>query len=149
MKISKRLQSVKRIFLDSAPVIYYIEKNPDYLDKTQPIFERLDDGSLSATSSPITLAECLVLPYRLGKLETAHAFFQMLVNSESVTFINLDDQAASTAADLRARYNLSLPDALQVAAALLAGCDAFLTNDSSLGRISELSMIVLDEVEPG
>jgi predicted nucleic acid-binding protein len=103
MKISKRLESVKRIFLDSAPVIYYIEKNPDYLDKTQPVFERLDDGSLSATSSPITLAECLVLPYRLGKLETAQAFFQMLVNSESVTFINLDDQAASITADLRAR----------------------------------------------
>jgi predicted nucleic acid-binding protein len=34
------------------------------------------------------------------------------------------------AADIRVRYGLKLPDALQIASALVAGCDAFLTNDA-------------------
>lgn len=57
------------------------------------------------------------------------------------------DQAI-VAADFRARYNLSLPDALQAAVALVAGCDAFLTNDAALKRVTELRVITLDEVEP-
>jgi predicted nucleic acid-binding protein len=43
---------------------------------------------------------------------------------------------------------LSLPDALQAAVALVAGCDAFLTNDAVLKRVTELRVITLDEVEP-
>ena len=59
------LDSVHLIFLDTAPVIYFVEKNPSFAPKVQPIFDRLDNGKLSAVVSPITLAECLVLPYKL------------------------------------------------------------------------------------
>jgi hypothetical protein len=38
MKISERLQSVARLFLDTAPIVYYVEKNPRYLVKVQEIF---------------------------------------------------------------------------------------------------------------
>jgi predicted nucleic acid-binding protein len=51
------------------------------------------------------------------------------------------------AAELRARYNLSLTDAFQIAVALQSGCDAFLTNDMTLKRVSELSVVVLEEME--
>lgn len=47
------------------------------------------------------------------------------------------------AAQLRARYNLTLTDALQVAVALETGCDALLTNDLTLKKVSELGIIVL------
>ncbi len=30
MKISERLQGVARLFLDTAPIVYYVEKNPRY-----------------------------------------------------------------------------------------------------------------------
>ena len=38
----------------------------------------------------------------------------------------IDPAAAERAADLRARYRLRLPDALQLAVALQDGCEAFL-----------------------
>lgn len=53
---------------------------------------------------------------------------------------------ANQAARLRASYNLRLPDALQVATAVYAGCDAFLTNDRQLQRVQELQVIVLEEI---
>jgi predicted nucleic acid-binding protein len=55
---------------------------------------------------------------------------------------------ADQAANLRARHNLTLADALQVAVALSSGCDAFLTNDAALKRVEGLNVIVLDEFEP-
>jgi len=149
MKISSRLKNVRRIFLDTAPVIYYVEKNPDYLDRVQVVFESLDAGNLAGAASAVTLSECLVLPYRLNKPEIAQAFIHILGSSSNIDFVALDEQVASRAADLRARYNLTLPDAFQVAAALTAECDAFLTNDDTLKRVTELNVIVLDETEAG
>jgi predicted nucleic acid-binding protein len=50
------------------------------------------------------------------------------------------------AAEVRARYNLRTPDALQVAAASALQCEAMLTNDSSLKRVTELKIILLDDL---
>jgi predicted nucleic acid-binding protein len=48
---------------------------------------------------------------------------------------------------ISARYSLRTPDALQVATALAAGCAALLTNDVRLQRVTELRVLVLDELE--
>ncbi len=149
MKISSRLKNVHRIFLDTAPVIYYVEKNRIYLQKVRAVFERLDDGLLTGVTSPVTLSECLVLPFRLGKPDVAQAFVQILSNNSSMTFVVIEDQIANQAADLRARYNLTLADAFQAASAIAVDCNAFLTNDDTLKRVTELNVIVLDEVEAG
>lgn len=59
----------------------------------------------------------------------------------------LDQESAQQAAELRARYNITLPDALQIAAALNTDCEVLLTNDGSLERVKELRVLVLDELE--
>jgi len=147
MKISERLQSVTQIFLDTAPVIYFVEKNPRYVEVARVVFNLIDSDSLSAVTSPVTLAECLTLPYRLQQPEVAKAFIELLVNDDSVRFVPLDDQAASKAAELRARYNLPLPDSFQIAVAILSGCDAVLTNDAAWKKVAEINAIVLEEVD--
>jgi len=49
MNLAKQLGKVKQIFLDTAPVIYFVEKNPDFALKAQEIFNRLDDGKLDGS----------------------------------------------------------------------------------------------------
>jgi predicted nucleic acid-binding protein len=141
----KPLSSLNRIFLDTAPVIYFIEKNPSFASRVQPIFEKLDNGGLTAVVSPITLAECLVLPYKLGKPDMVQWFTDLLVNSQTVSFFSVDEITAAKAAELRARYNLTLTDAFQIAVAIQAGCDAFLTNDIDLKRVAEIAILVISE----
>jgi predicted nucleic acid-binding protein len=48
---------------------------------------------------------------------------------------------------LRAKYNLSLTDAFQVSNALFANCEAILTNDQMLRRVSEIRILILDDLE--
>jgi predicted nucleic acid-binding protein len=147
MKITERLQTVTKLFLDTAPVVYYVEEDTRYLALVDPVFDRLDAGTLVAVTSPVTLAECLVMPYRNNQVELQQIFSDLIVNGTNVLFASIDREMGRRAAELRARYNLSLTDAFQIAVALQSGCDAFLTNDMTLKRVSELSVIVLEEME--
>lgn len=147
MKLAKQLEKLGVIFLDTAPVIYFVEQNPEFASKVREVFERLDEGKLTAVVSPITLAECLVLPYKQKQSGIAQVFTEMLANSESVLFYPIDEVIADKAADLRARYNLTLTDAFQLAIAIQAECDAFLTNDVDLKRVKEIPILVLSEAE--
>ncbi len=146
MKIPDALHGITSLFLDTAPIIYLVEKNPDYLDRIKDIFQRVDAGQLSVVTSPVTLAECLVYPFRLGLNQLCQDFIDVVVNGAGTTFISIEQQIGETAAKLRAKYNLKLPDSLQLAAALTANCDAFLTNDSQLKRVTELQVLVLDDL---
>jgi predicted nucleic acid-binding protein len=147
MSSGEQLEKVGRLFLDTAPVIYFVEKNPDFASIAQKVFERLDEGNLVAVVSPITLAECLVLPYKQDNRDVAQVFTDLLVNSESVLFHPIDEFTADKAADLRARYNLTLTDAFQFAVAIQANCDSFLTNDIALKRVTDIPVIVFSEIE--
>jgi predicted nucleic acid-binding protein len=70
-------------------------------------------------------------------------FFDLIVNGENTIFTLIDQTASRKAAQLRAIYNLSLTDALQLAVAIDANCDAFLTNDIELKRVVELNVIII------
>jgi hypothetical protein len=48
MKLAERLESLRLVFLDTAPVIYFVERNPDFASKVQPLFSKLDEGKLTA-----------------------------------------------------------------------------------------------------
>ncbi len=148
MKISDRLQTVTRLFLDSAPAIYAVENHPRYVNLVRVALKRIDAGMLLAVTSPVTLAECLIAPYRLNRPDVSQTFVDLVVYGSNVSFMTIDQAVAEKAAELRARYNLLLPDSFQVAVALLAGCDSFLTNDAALKRVTEIDVLVLDELEP-
>ncbi len=147
MKIVDRLRNVTRLFLDTAPVVYFVEENARYLPIVENVFLMLDDGQLTAVTSPVTLAECLVVPLRANRSDLAQAFTDLITMGNHTVFVSIDQETAQKAAELRAKYNLTLTDAFQAASALVAGCEAFLTNDATIKRVTELNVIALDEVE--
>ncbi|WP_066379115.1 MULTISPECIES: PIN domain-containing protein [unclassified Anabaena] len=147
MKISEALTGVSQIFIDTAPVIYFVERNPQFVNVVDPIFARLETD-ITAVISPITLSECLVGAIRWGLKDLEQAFIDVLLSDE-VKFIDINAAIARDAANIRIRYNLQLADALQIAIALTSNCDAFLTNDVALKRVTELRILVVGELEIG
>ncbi|MEO8395168.1 MAG: PIN domain-containing protein [Chloroflexota bacterium] len=107
----------------------------------------VDGDDVFAVSSALTLTEILTLPLRLGKTELVNSYEEILLNGAHFYLAPIDTKTSRIAADLRARYNLKTPDALQVASALNESCDAFLTNDLSIKRITEIQILILDELE--
>jgi predicted nucleic acid-binding protein len=146
MTIDDALAGVVRLYLDTAPVVYFAERNARYTDRVDRVFNRFDEGRLAGVTSVITLAECLVHPVRDGATELADLYKDLLTRGQSMSFLRLRRAVAYRAAELRAICNLNLIDALQAAAAIEYGCDALLTNDYHFQRVTGIRVLVLDEL---
>ena len=147
MKIDTALQSTQRLYLDTAPLIYYFEEYSSYISKMDRIFDLIARTPVVTFSAVHILTEVMVKPLQTGNHELAQEYRDILVHSDAHTLVSITVPIAESAADLRARYNLRTPDALHVATAISAGCDALLTNDSQLKQVQEFSILVLDELE--
>ena len=134
------------IGLDTAPLIYYIEENPKYLGLVEPFFDAFDDGRFTLVTSTITLLEVLIHPLRTGNQELAQQYKEILTRNNRLTLSPLTVQAAQSAANLRATYNLRTPDAIQIAVAIEEGASYFLTNDADLKRVREVHVLTLDDL---
>lgn len=80
MKIEDSLKNVRRLFLDTAPIIYFVEQNPDFFPQAEVIFNHIDRGRVTAVTSPITLAECLIFPIRDQNNNLRQAFINRIVH---------------------------------------------------------------------
>lgn len=148
MTLLAALGEARRVLVDSAPVIYYVEAHPLYLPVVEPFFGQLDSGLLTAVFSPVTITECLVGPIRDNKQAAAATFEHILTTGPGVEIRPLVRGSAIMAARLRAELNLRLADALLAATALDGDCDAVLTNDAVFRRVPGLRVVCVDECLP-
>ena len=145
-EFSKRLTKAKVIGLDTSIFIYFLEDNERYGPLAQITINGIEKGKWQGVTSTITLMEITVRPWQLGRESAAREYEAILVHFPNLSIVDVDRNVARAAAQLRAKYNVSPPDALQVAASLSFGAKAFLTNDRRLSRLQELiDVLVLDD----
>jgi predicted nucleic acid-binding protein len=132
--------------LDSAPLIYFIEQNPTYLEMMRLFFRALNQGEFRVVTSVVSLPEVLVYPLRQGNLTLAQQYRDILFNSEGLTTVEVSENIAEAAAQLRAVHNLRTPDAIQMATAIHEGASFFLTNDARLPSLPGLEVLVLEKL---
>lgn len=147
MKLNDALQNIDLLGLDTSPFIYFVEQNPLHVDLMREIFSRVTNGDFQSKTSVITLTEVLVQPLRQNNKVLADNYRDLLFNGANFQLFPLTSSVAETAAEIRAKYNLRTPDALQIATALENNCDAFLCNDKDLKRVTELPILILDDLE--
>lgn len=147
VEISTALQQVRWLYVDTAPLVYYVEAHPNYVELMDDIITRIEDKLIEAISSVITLTEVLTYPMRLGQTKYEQAYRDILLHSGGFRLLPVTTETAYLAAHLRARHRLRTPDALHIATAITTGCDAFLTNDRALQRVDAIRVLVLDELE--
>ncbi len=140
----------KRVFIDTAPFIYYIEKNvdnPQYFDKVKRFLMKCYEENIQLVTSVITMEEYMVFPYRNNKLEYID-LFEGLLQALEFDVLEIDEKKAKKASRIRADYKaFKGMDALQLATACETKCDLFLTNDKQLKQFAEVKCITVDELE--
>ena len=136
----------KTVGLDTAPLIYFIEENPTYIETVRPFFEAMDSGSFLVVTSTVTLLEVLVHPLRSDNKALAMEYRDILLNSSLMT-LEISNTIAEQAAQLRAVHNIRTPDAIQISAALEAGATHFFTNDIRLPEIPSIQILSLDSLQ--
>lgn len=129
------------IAVDTAIFIYLIEEHPRILPVILPLFQECDKGKRTLVTSAITLLEVLVVPYRAGDRFLAERYEALITRGRGVQLVELSRDQLRAAAQLRARTGVKTPDALQLVAAIGAGCGIFLTNDRRLPTVPGLRVI--------
>ncbi len=137
----------KKVFLDTAPIIYFLDNDVNFGEKARSILEEiLEDGKELATSV-ITCTEYLTFPYRSNNREKVEAFFEFITDCD-IPLYSVDIEIAKKASRIRAEYgNFKAMDALQLASACIKGCDLFLTNDKQLKQFEGIRCVTVEEWE--
>lgn len=147
MKIRDALHAIQVMGVDTAPFIYFTENNPHYFDLVEAIFNYVEKQDLSIIVASLTFTEVLMKPIQANNKKLQYNYKELLLNTKNVLSIALDNKIAIKAAELRATYNLKTPDALHLATAIISGADAFLTNDAGFKRVTDITILILDELE--
>ena len=133
----------KKIFIDTAPFMYYLEENEQFCDTVSKFF--LDNADAQFITSSITVMEYLVLPKRDKNKKLVDDFYDFL-NAVEIKIVPTDVAIADKAADIRAEHTgYKGLDSIQLATAVYTGCDLFYTNDKQLKRFDEIETLVVSE----
>jgi uncharacterized protein len=92
--------------------------------------------------SDLTRMECRLKPLREGDDALLADYDQFFAYSVTET-LALSREVIDRATEIRAEYGIKTPDAIHLAAAIVAGCDAFLTNDRRLDRFAGIPVEVV------
>ena len=146
MLFAETVENAGSVFIDTAPLIYFIEAHPVYGPLMKQLVGVLSTGRITASSSVITLAEVLPGPLRAGNEKLARMFTQFLKHAKNLTLAPITAEIAKSAGRLRAKYpNLKAFDAMQIAAALDTRAGLFLTNDKKIRQIKEIPVLVMED----
>jgi predicted nucleic acid-binding protein len=145
LKLRRALEKHKIIALDTAPLIYYIEEVAPYADLLVPVYMLLENDTLRAVTSTVTVSEILTKPFADKNFALADEIKFTLRSFASLYVISIDEKVAEAAALIRARYTIRLPDALQIAAAIQGEATLFLTNDKRAKKIDTIEVLVLSD----
>ena len=135
-----------RVFIDTSPFIYYIEKSDLYFEKMKRWFSEMYEQEKTLVTSPVTIEEYSVFHLKNRKFEYIHAF-RAFISDMGIDVRNIDFDTGLLAAELRAKYQgLKAMDALQLASAIQNRCDVFLTNDKQLRQVEEINVMLVEEL---
>lgn len=126
------------VLIDSAPIIYTLEANAEFAARFAPLFKRHADGEIIFAVSTVTIAEVLTGPLKMGEEALAKRYRAVF---EAWQVVELTCDVAESAARLRGKYGLKLPDAIQAASALAINADALITHDRDFSKVRGLRVL--------
>lgn len=134
------------IYLDTSPIIYMLEDVKTYSERVHDFVISHFCNNAMFTTSTITNTEYLVIPYRMQdyqKMMDYERFKKIL----KMRVIAADEAITKYAAQIRAKYSgIKAMDALQLASAIISGCDVFLTNDKQLRQVAEIPVLLVEDL---
>lgn len=133
----------KKIVIDTSPIIYYMEEDTKYLAILEEFFTMVDNGEIEGIVSVVTLLETLVRPLKERDFVLAENYRRILTESINMELVDITPKIATKAAEIRSKYGILLPDAIQAAVTINHKADFLLTNDKGFSRIKEIRPLIL------
>jgi predicted nucleic acid-binding protein len=148
-RFRERLEEAGRVHVDARPLAYHLLGAPRYRELTRQLFDGVRAREIVAQTSVMTLYQILAEPHRRGEPEAAEHAGDLLTAARSLDTVPVTGAIARRAAQVRARLGGRAERAIQIATALEADADLFLTQGSGLRRIVGTGVLDLDDYAAG
>ena len=139
--MQKSLVNKKTIGIDTNIFIYYFANTSEFYNEAKAFFEYTILHKREFITSSLSIAELLSFQAQEPMIA---ALFDNLLQLPNLKIYSMDTNIAKEAARIRRLYRYSLSDAIQLATALYAKADVFVTNDKRLRSFKEIAISSLD-----
>lgn len=140
-----RLERARLVHLDARVLALHLLGRAPYPELTRLLFDGLRSGDVAGQTSAISLYQLLVEPFRRGRDDLARRAGDDLTAFRGLEIVAVDGRIARQAAEVRARLGGRVERALQLATALAADAELFLTQDSGIRRVAGIEVLDLDD----
>lgn len=132
------------IFIDTNIFIYSLEETGILGNKSRSIIEQIKLKKPKTYTTTLTISEILTGVFEKGMENKVTRYLEFISGNGLINVLDLDVQIAILTAQLRARFKIKTPDAIQLGSALFAECSLFISADRKLPKkIDNLKIIQL------
>lgn len=130
-----------KTFLDTNIIIYFLEKNDKFFDKVLPYFRKAETKDIKLHTSSLSYMKLLILVVKNKDINLEAKYNFLFKNFFNVA--NIDIETAKIGAQIRGRYGIRTPNALQIACAVRSGYKQFITSDRRLKKIDGIEIVII------
>lgn len=131
----------QRIYIDANIFIYFVEGDGAERETATDLFVEAAESGVRLITSEISIAECLRGVIGQTDPTAAQIYRDLFSNGSIVELVAADPVLYEYAALAGSLFSLKLIDAIHLASATMANCDAFLTNDKGIRGPETLPII--------
>lgn len=139
----KRLEKARLLFLDSGPVEQLLKFGSEGSAAVSRVLDMVYERKIQMVASPLTLMQVAEQAYTYKMPQLARQYREFFTRSDRLYLREVDSEVALAAAEFRARFQLDVPESLQLATAFAAGCDTVLTTRETWAGLLDAEVVVL------
>lgn len=143
--LDKKLPRGSLVGIDTNIFIYHFSGHSKFGDISTDILESIEEKKVLGVTSVITVIEILYRTQEKSAEKVGLSYQETLSGMKNLSLHFVDLDVAQKAAEFRWKYRLHTPDAIQLATAVVSGCNVFITNDVRFSKVKEIPVLLLSD----
>lgn len=144
-KLIKIALESKVIGVDTMLFIYLFENNKKYFSIIKEFFNLLEKEKIIVVTSIISPIEIISISSIEDYPEKQRLYLSFFKKMKNLKVKEISWELVEKVGYFRRKYNLRTPDAIQLVTAIDSRAQIFITNDTRFKKITEISVLILDE----
>ena len=135
------------LFLDSGPLVRLLQMHPDFYPAVSGILDMAYEKNVQVLVSSVTLFEIAQKAFGANEGVLARQYREFFEHSRNVKACEVTGEIAVKAAEFAGTHKLNNEEAMRLATAYVCGADCVLTDCAAFLDMTDIPVVLLDEVE--
>ena len=145
--MNRALEKSRVLFLDTGAIVRLLQMHPDYYPVVSSVLDFAYENNVTLLVSNVTLFELSKKAFALGEGLLSRQYREFFEHSRNVKSCEVSSEIAVKAAEFAGANKLSDEESLRLATAYVCGADCILTDCAAMRDLTDVPVVMLDEVE--